>query len=79
MQENVETQMVDFMRPLFGGMAEKTIENQKKKLGFEDKPLTYDEYEQVIVAIGDLCKHMAGDAIAVTIRAGLMEILKAGE
>jgi hypothetical protein len=73
---SVDSQMVDFMRPLFGDMAEKTIEVQKQKLGIKKKSLTTEEYIKMVIAIKDLCKQMAGDAIANKISEGLNEILK---
>lgn len=77
--EELENKMVEFMRPLFGSMAERTIENQKAKLGIGEGDLSHDDYVRVIEAIGDLCKHMAGDAIAGRIQAGLTEILEVGK
>ena len=71
---DIESQMIDFMRPLFGDMAEKAMENQKNKLGIEKKA-TVEDYMRVAEAIKDLCRHMAGDAIADKIYTGLMDIL----
>lgn len=72
---NIESQMIDFMRPLFGDMAEKALENQKTKLGIKKKP-NADDYKKIADAIRDLCKHMAGDAIADKIYGGLVDILE---
>lgn len=71
----IDNEMVKFMHPLFGEMADKTIELQKKKLGIEDGPLSYDEYARLIEAIGNLCRNMAGEAIANRILEGLKNIL----
>lgn len=73
---SIDSQMVDFMRPLFGDMAEKTIEVQKQKLGIKKKSLSTEEYVMMVTAIRELCKQMAGDAIANKISEGLNEILK---
>jgi len=73
---SIDSQMVDFMRPLFGDMAEKAIEVQKQKLGIKKKNLTTEEYVKMVIAIKNLCKQMAGDAIANKISEGLNEILK---
>ena len=75
MDEELENRMIEFMRPMFGDMAEKTIENQMNKLGVERKDLTKEDYMEVAQAISDLCSHMAGEAIARKIYGGLMEIL----
>lgn len=72
---DIESQMIDFMRPLFGDMAEKAMENQKVKLGIEKKP-SAEDYKKIAEAIRDLCKNMAGDAIADRIYGGLVEILE---
>jgi hypothetical protein len=73
---SIDSQMVDFMRPLFGDMAERTIEVQKQKLGIKKKILSTEDYIKMVIAIKDLCKQMAGDAIANKISEGLNEILK---
>ena len=76
MDVELENRMIEFMRPMFGDMAEKTIENQMNKLGVEREDLTKEDYLKVAQAISDLCSHMAGEAIARKIRNGLMEILE---
>ena len=77
MVSEVEEKMTEFMRPLFGDMAQKTIENQKEKLDLSGKSLTNEQYVEVAESIRDLCKRMAGNAIADKIYTGLMEILEA--
>ena len=72
---DLETEMVTFMQPLFGEMADKTVELQKQKLGIEGKKLSYEEYVQLIDAIRAMCRTMAGDAIASKIYEGLKDIL----
>ncbi len=76
MDEELENRMIEFMRPMFGDMAEKTIENQMKKLGVEREDLSKEDYQEVAQAISDLCSHMAGEAIAHKIHVGLIEILE---
>lgn len=73
---DMEDEMVKFMQPLFGEMAGKTLAIQKKKLGIDDKKLCYEDYNGLIDAIRNLCKSMAGDAIASKIYEGLREILE---
>ena len=72
---DLESEMVTFMQPLFGEMADKTVDLQKQKLGIEGKELSYDEYVQLIDAIRTMCRTMAGDAIASKIYEGLKDIL----
>lgn len=76
MNRNVETKMEEFMKPLFGDMAQKTIENQKAKLEL-GKELSTQDYRAVVESIRNLCRKMAGNAIADKIYDGLMEILEA--
>ncbi len=76
MDEELENRMIEFMRPMFGDMAEKTIENQMNKLDVERESLSKEDYLEVAQAISDLCSHMAGEAIAHKIHVGLIEILE---
>lgn len=76
MADDIEAKMEEFMKPLFGDMAHKTIENQKDKLGLGQK-LGREEYIQIAESIRDLCRRMAGNGIADKIYTGLMEILEA--
>ena len=71
---DIEAKMIEYMRPLFGDMAEKAIENQKCKLGVTKKP-TKEDYRKIVEALRDLCKNMAGEQISDKIYAGLIEIL----
>ncbi len=75
MNENIETKMEEFMKPLFGDMAQKTIDNQKAKLELGEE-INRQDYVAVAESIRDLCKKMAGNAIANKIYDGLMEILE---
>ena len=64
------------MKPLFGDMAQKTLNNQKEKLDLNEKELTHDDYVIISESIRDLCMHMAGSGIADRIYQGLMEIIE---
>ena len=77
MDNEVENKMMEFMKPLFGDMAQKTIDNQKTKLDLEGGDLSYEEYMKIAESIRDLCRKMAGNAIADKIYGGLMEIIEA--
>ena len=77
MDSDIEKKMMEFMRPLFGDMARKTIENQKEKLNFKKGELTHDQYVQIVESIRDLCYKMAGNAVAEKLRKGLMQIVEA--
>jgi hypothetical protein len=68
--------MIEFMRPLFGDMAKATIDRQKEKLHLTKAEMTYDQYLQIVEAIADLCLKMAGAAISVKVRNGLLEIVR---
>ena len=72
-----EKKMMEFMQPLFGDMARKTIENQKEKLKLTKGELSYDQYVQIVKSIKDLCLKMAGAAVANKVEQGLMQILEA--
>jgi hypothetical protein len=68
--------MMEFMQPLFGDMARKTIENQKEKLKLTKGELSYDQYVIIIKSIKELCHKMAGGAVASKVEKGLMQILE---
>lgn len=76
MKTDIEKKMIVFMRPLFGDMARKTIENQKEKLNLMKGELTYEQYVQIVESIRDLCNKMAGNAVAEKLRKGLMQIIE---
>ena len=76
MVSGTEKKMMDFMRPLFGDMARKTIENQKEKLNLTKGELTYEQYVQIVESIRNLCFKMAGSAVADKLRKGLMQIIE---
>ena len=75
MEHDIETKMEEFMKPLFGDMAQRTIDNQKAKLELGED-LERQDYEAIAGSIRNLCRKMAGNAIADKIYAGLMEILE---
>ncbi len=77
MPSATEKKMIEFMQPLFGDMAKRTIDNQKEKLHLAKGELTKEQYAQVVMAISDLCQKMAGPSISDKVRKGLMEIVKA--
>lgn len=75
MNKDIEIKMEEFMKPLFGDMAKKTIENQKAKLELGEE-INRQDYVAVAESIQDLCRKMAGNAIADNIYNGLIEILE---
>ncbi|MFO7618124.1 MAG: hypothetical protein R6W91_00425 [Thermoplasmata archaeon] len=75
MDRSVEEKMMNYMRPMFGDMARKTIENQKEKLNLTKGELSYEQYIQIVEAIRTLSHKMAGPGIAENIRKGLIKIL----
>jgi len=75
MDKCVEERMMEFMRPMFGDMARKTIENQKEKMNLTRGELTYAQYIQIVDSIHVLCVKMAGGPIADKIKKGLIQIL----
>lgn len=77
MDRTVEEKMMEYMRPMFGDMARRTIENQKEKLKLTKGELSYEQYVQIVESIRDLSLKMAGNAIADRIEKGLLQILKA--
>jgi hypothetical protein len=77
MDKSVERKMTEFMRPIFGDMAGRTIDNQKLKLELARGELSYEQYVRIVESIFQLCQKMAGVAIASRVQKGLMEILDA--
>lgn len=75
MNKDIEIKMKEFMKPLFGDMAQKTIDNQKAKLELGEE-IDRQDYIAVAQAIQDLCRKMAGSAVADKIYDGLMQILE---
>ena len=77
MANSTEKKMIEFMQPLFGDMAKKTIEKQKEKLNLAKGELTKEQYAQIVKSISDLCQRMAGPSISERVRRGLMDIVQA--
>jgi len=71
-----EKKMMEYMRPLFGDMAKKTIDSQKEKLDLTKGEPTYEQYIEIIESIGNLCFKMAGTAISEKVKKGLLEIVQ---
>jgi len=77
MPNATEKKMIEFMQPLFGDMAKKTIDRQKEKLNLARGELSREQYAQIVKAISDLCQKMAGPSISEKVKAGLLEIVQA--
>ncbi len=77
MANSTEKKMIEFMQPLFGDMAKKTIEKQKEKLNLAKGELTKEQYAQIVKSISVLCQRMAGPSISERVRKGLMDIVQA--
>lgn len=73
---NIDSDLEDYLRPLFGDMSHATIEMQKMKLGLVDN-LDADQYLAVAEEIRNLCSEMAGEVIAGKIHQGLVAIIEA--
>jgi len=74
---STEQRMVEFMKPLFGDMSERTIMRQKEKLGLSLEPdLKPDDYMKIVKSVVSLCRAMAGDSIARKMEEGLTKIVK---
>ena len=72
---DLDNKMVDYMKPLFGEMAARTIQIHKERLGFKGE-LNRDNYISVVKSIASLCRTMAGDAIARRMEEGLTRIVE---
>jgi hypothetical protein len=71
---DLDAQLADFMKPLFGDMAQRTIQLQKDRLGLKGD-LGRDGYLSVVKSIVSICRGMAGDAIARRMEDGLTKIV----
>ena len=78
MSEELEKQMEEYLRPLFGDMAPITIETQKEKLGLGDA-VSKNDYLKVAEEIKKLCGDMAGEIIAKKIYDGLISMIEKEE
>jgi len=72
---NVDTEIEDFLRPLFGDMAPITVETQKEKLGLGGD-LNAEDYKKVADEIRRMCEDMAGEIIASKIYKGLLSLIE---
>jgi hypothetical protein len=71
---NIDMQLADYMKPLFGEMAEKTLQLQKERLGLKGN-VSKEGYLSVVKSIASLCRMMAGDSIARKMEDGLTKIV----
>ena len=77
MAAELETRIVEHMRPLFGEFAATALQQQKAKLGLAEQP-GRDEYLQLVEEIRTMCDQVAGPAIAAKVYEGLVKIVKEG-
>lgn len=70
----IETRMVEYMRPLFGEFADSALEQQKAKLGLPERPEA-SEYMRLVEGIRAMCTQIAGASVAEKVYAGLMKIV----
>ncbi len=75
MPEDIETQMVEHMRPLFGEFAATALEQQKAKLGLAGAVAAAD-YLRLAEEIRAMCREIAGPAVAERVYSGLLAILQ---
>jgi hypothetical protein len=72
---NVDAKLADYLKPLFGEMAESTVQLHKERLGLKGE-LNRDNYISVVKSIGSLCRTMAGEAMARRMEEGLTKIVE---
>ena len=72
---DVDAKLADYMKPLFGEMAENTVQIHKERLGLRGE-LDRDNYLSVVKSIGSLCRTMAGESIARKMEEGLTRIVE---
>jgi len=75
MSQELEKEMENYLRPLFGDMAPITIASQKDKLGLSDD-IDSNDYIRVAEEIKKLCNDMAGEIIANKIYQGLVSLIE---
>ncbi len=71
---NLDEKFEEFLKPLFGDMAQLTVEKQRNKLNLSVN-LTKDQYLDLAEEIKELCEDMAGALIAQKIYEGLVTII----
>ena len=69
-----EDRIVDRLENIFDGLARRTVEVQKKKLGLEGE-LSKEEYIQLAKKIKEACVQMVGEPIAENVYNDLIEII----
>ena len=72
---NVDAKLADYIKPLFGEMAESTVQLHKERLGLKGE-LNRDNYISVVKSIASLCRTMAGEAMARRMEEGLTRIVE---
>ncbi|MFH0816846.1 MAG: hypothetical protein V1934_08560 [Methanobacteriota archaeon] len=72
---NVDAKLADYMKPLFGEMAERTVQLHKERLGLRGE-LSRDNYISIVKSISSLCRTMAGEAMARRMEEGLTRIVE---
>lgn len=77
MAPDLETRILESLRPLFGDFAESAVKQQKAKLGIEGS-MDRGEYLQLIEEIKAMCSQIAGPMIADRVYRGLVAIAKEG-
>ena len=73
-----EERIVDELENIFDGLARRTVEVQKKKLGLEGE-LSNDDYIKLAMKIREACVQMVGEPIAEKVYNDLIEIIKGVE
>lgn len=74
MSPDLETRMVESLRPLFGDFAESALEQQKAKLGI-GASMDRNAYLRLIEEIKRMCSQVAGPLIADKVYQGLVAIV----
>ena len=77
MSPDLETRLVESMRPLFGDFAESALQQQKVKLGLRET-MGRTEYLRLVEGIKGMCASLAGPSIAERLYQGLVAIVKDG-
>ena len=77
MTHEIETRMVEYMKPLFGEFAVTAFEQQKAKLGIGES-MGAREYMRLVEEIRAMCNQIAGPAVADRVYRGLVAIVREG-
>ena len=77
MSPELESRLVESMRPLFGDFAESALQQQKAKLGIRHAA-GRDEHIRLIEGIKTMCSTIAGPMIADRLYQGLVAIVREG-